>query len=78
MLVLAESRPLELKWGELSPIIGGQQVQLVLPEGTAIKGEAVAVREEALVLDVKGTSNAKAYPKRKCDDPACLGYPDPG
>jgi hypothetical protein len=63
MLVLAESRPLELKWGELSPIIGGQQVQLVLPEGTAIKGEAIAVREEALVMDVKRTSNAKAYPK---------------
>ena len=63
VLVLAESRPLELKWGELSPIIGGQRVQLVLPEGTAIKGEAIAVREEALVMDVKGTSNAKAYPK---------------
>ena len=63
MLVLAESRPLELKWGELSPIIGGQQVQLVLPEGTAIQGEAIAVREEALVMDVKSTSNAKAYPK---------------
>jgi uncharacterized protein YcfJ len=63
MLVLAESRPLELKWGELSPIIGGQQVQLVLPEGTAIQGEAIAVREEALVMDVKRTSNAKAYPK---------------
>lgn len=62
-LVLAESRPLELKWGELSPIIGGQRVQLVLPEGTAIKGEAIAVREEALVMDVQGTSNAKAYPK---------------
>lgn len=63
MLVLAESRPLELKWGELSPIIGGRRVQLVLPEGTVIKGEAVTVREEALVVDVKGTSNAKAYPK---------------
>jgi hypothetical protein len=62
-LVLAESRPMELKWGELSPIIGGQRVQLVLPEGTAIKGEAIAVREEALVMDVRGTSNAKAYPK---------------
>jgi outer membrane lipoprotein SlyB len=62
-LVLAASRPLELKWGELSPIIGGQRVQLVLPGGTTIKGEAIAVREEALVMDVKGTSNAKAYPK---------------
>jgi uncharacterized protein YcfJ len=63
MLVLAESRPLELEWGDLSPMIKGQQVQLVLPEGTAIQGEAMAVREEALVMDVKSTSNAKAYPK---------------
>ena len=63
MLVLAESRPLELKWGEISPMIKGQQVQLVLPEGTAIQGEAIAVREEALVMDVKSTSSAKAYPK---------------
>ena len=63
MLVLAESRPLELKWGELSPMIRGQQVQLVLPEGTAIQGEAMAVREEEFVMDVRSTSNAKAYPK---------------
>jgi uncharacterized protein YcfJ len=62
-LVLAESRPLELKWGELSPMIKGQQVQLALPDGAAIQGEAIAVREEALVLDVRRTSNAKAYPK---------------
>ena len=69
MLVLAESRPLELKWGELSAIIVGHRVQLVLPDATAIKGEAIAVREEALVMDVKGTSNAKAYPKGSASIP---------
>lgn len=35
----------------------------MLPEGTSIKGEAVAVRDEALVVDVKGASDTKAYPK---------------
>ena len=63
MLALAGSKPLELKWGELSPIIVGHRVHLVLPDATAIKGEAVTVREDALVVDVKGASNAKAYPK---------------
>jgi len=63
VLVLAGSKPLELKWSELSPIIGGHRVRLVLPEGTAIKGEAIAVREDALVVDVKSTSNREAYPK---------------
>ena len=71
-LVLAESRPLELKWGELSPIIVGQRVHLVLPEGTAIKGEAITVREDALVVDVKGTSDAKVYPKGSATIPRAL------
>ena len=60
---LAESKPLELKWGEIAPIIGGHRVQLVLPDGTMIKGEAITVRDDALVVDVKSTSNARACPK---------------
>jgi hypothetical protein len=63
MLASAETKPIELKWGELSQIVVGQKIQLVLPDGTALKGEAIAVREDGLVMDVKGTSNAKAYPK---------------
>src|SRR5258706_204797 len=55
---LAESKPLELKWTELAPIIQGQRVELALKQGQKIKGEAVVVREDSLVMDVKGKRSA--------------------
>ena len=57
------ARPVELKWGELAPLIGNQKVQLALPDGAVISGETIAVRDDALVLDVKKTSNKAAHPK---------------
>lgn len=57
------ARPVELKWGELAPLIGNQKVQLALPDGAVISGETIAVRDDALVLDVKKTSNNAAHPK---------------
>ena len=60
---VASSNQVELKWSELAPLIIGQKVKLVLPGGPEIKGLAVAVREDALVLNVKKTSDRKAYPK---------------
>jgi hypothetical protein len=59
----AQNRPTELKWGELAPVIAGHQVQIALPDGAVLKGEAVTVRDDALVMDVKKTSNADAHPK---------------
>jgi hypothetical protein len=59
----AQSKPLELKWNELSSMIAGHRVELTLPEGATIQGEAVAVREDTLVIDVQKSSGAKAYPK---------------
>jgi hypothetical protein len=60
---LAESKPLELKWTELAPIIQGRRVELVLKQGSKIKGEAVVVREDSLVMDVKKVSGGKTYQK---------------
>lgn len=60
---LGQSRPTELKWEELTRIITGQNIQLALPDGTIVKGEAVAVRDDALVVDVRETTNPAAYPK---------------
>ena len=57
------ARPVELKWGELSSLIRNQKVSMVLPDATMISGEAIVVREDALVIDVKKTSNASAYHK---------------
>ncbi len=59
----AESKPLELKWGELAPMIVGHSVELTLSEGGKVKGEAVVVREDALVMEVKGSSGEKIFAK---------------
>jgi hypothetical protein len=60
---MAESKPLELKWSELAPIIGGHHVELGLSEGTTVSGEAVAVREDTLIIDVSKSSGTKQYTK---------------
>jgi len=59
--VLAESKPLEMHWNELAPLIAGQHVSLVLNDGITVKGEVIALREEAILLDV--SSATKGYPK---------------
>jgi len=56
-----QAKPLEMKWGELAPMLTGHQVTVTLSDGTAVKGEAVAVREDAMLLDV--SSAVKGYPK---------------
>ena len=62
-MAMAESGPIELKWRELSFHIQGRDIGLVLPDGTSLNGEVEAVREDALVLNVKSTSAAAAHPK---------------
>src|ERR1700687_4019964 len=59
----AASAPVELKWNELNTVIYGQIVELTLPGAFKIKGDVLAVREDALVLDIKTTSDAKAFPR---------------
>lgn len=59
----AESGPIELKWSELSSHIQGHDIEIVLPDATSLTGEVETVREDALVLNVKKTSNSKAHPK---------------
>ena len=61
--VQASASQLELKWNELGPVIAGHQVKLVLPGGAEIQGEAIAVREDTLLLNVKKTSDRKSYPR---------------
>jgi len=57
---LAESKPLELKWNELAPMIGGHHVALVLTDGTTVKGEVAAVREEAILMNVSSAVSGYA------------------
>ena len=65
----AEARPLELKWGELAPTIQGHPVELTLTGGTRVSGDVAAIRDDVMVLDVKKTSDAKAYPKGNASIP---------
>ena len=57
------SAPLELKWNELAAMIAGNPVELMLTDGTHITGEAVAVREDTLVMDARKASGGKTYQK---------------
>jgi hypothetical protein len=55
-------KPLELKWDELAPMIRGQRVEITLADSTTVNGEAIAVRDDTVVLDVSGSSNPQTYP----------------
>jgi hypothetical protein len=49
---LARAKPLEVRWNELAPMVTGHVVTLTLTDGMQVKGQAVAVREDALLLNV--------------------------
>jgi hypothetical protein len=65
----AESKPLELKWTELSSIIASHRVELTLTGGGSVAGDAIAVREDTLVLDVKKSSGTNHYAKGNASIP---------
>ncbi len=60
---MASEKPVDLTWNEVGPRIQGKHVQLTLPGGASVSGDVTVVREEALVLDVKTTSDAATYPR---------------
>ena len=51
----------ELRWAELGPVVSGQRITAVLSDGSRITGDAVVVRDDALVLDVKRSTGSRAY-----------------
>jgi hypothetical protein len=53
---LSQSKPLELKWSELAGMVAGHSVELTLAGGGAVAGEALAVREDSILMDVRKTS----------------------
>lgn len=59
----AREERIELQWSELAQIVVGRTVQMVLPDGTSIKGPVDNVTSEALEIQIKKTSNRKTYPK---------------
>jgi hypothetical protein len=60
--LLAEgSAPTHIRWENL-PLVKGQTVRIFLPGGF-ISGKASTVEADALVVDVRKTSDPKTYPK---------------
>jgi len=51
-----------VNWERL-PIVIGKTVSIAMPGGSVITGKATAVESDALLVDAKTTSDAKAYPK---------------
>lgn len=60
---IAQAGQLEVRWNELSPLVVGRDVTIVLPDGCSISGEVAAVREEALLMNITKTSDANGHPK---------------
>ena len=59
----SQPKPLELKWNELAGTIVGHSVEVILPDGAKIKGEAAYVRDTELVVDVTSTTDRSKHPK---------------
>jgi hypothetical protein len=59
---LARAKPLVVRWSELAPMMTGQSVTLTLTDGMQVKGQAVAVREDALLCTAfVGTDSAQRH-----------------
>jgi hypothetical protein len=61
--LLADAASLmHVKWEGLS-VVTGKTVSIAMPGGAVITGRATSVESDALVVDVKKTSDRTAYPK---------------
>ena len=66
---LAAPKETRITWNELSDLAVEKKVSTVLPDGTRLEGDVLAVRAESLVLDVNKTSNRKLHPKGQQEVP---------
>ena len=46
----AFSQEISAKWSDVAPLISGQRVAIVLPNGVRIEGKAIAVHPDSLIL----------------------------
>src|ERR1039458_6833204 len=54
--------PMHVKWEGLMVVVG-KTVSIAMPGGAVITGKATGVESDALVVDVKKSSDRAAYPK---------------
>jgi hypothetical protein len=61
--LLAQGAEIEhVKWDNLSMVVG-KTVMVAMPAGSVITGEATGVESDALVVNVKKTTDRTAFPK---------------
>jgi hypothetical protein len=63
----AETKPVEARWNELAPMVDGHSVTLTLTDGMQVKGDAIAVGEDVLQLNV--STPVKGYEKGSASVP---------
>ena len=65
------ARPIRQRstWNELSRTIPGMNIRMILPDGTVIRGQALEVRPDELVIDVRRTSNPQLHAKGRTGIP---------
>ena len=56
-------RAFHLQWRDLDRATRGHRIALVLPSRVKLQGDVVAFEDDELVLDVRKTSNKRAYPQ---------------
>ncbi len=59
----ASAEPAEIRWNELATLIVGHRVSIPLAGGVVVEGDALSVRDQALMLDIGRTSDSRQYPK---------------
>jgi hypothetical protein len=60
-----QARPTQVRrtWNELYRMIPGMNIRMMLPDTTVIRGRALDVRPDELVVDVRRTSNPRLHAK---------------
>jgi hypothetical protein len=62
----AENRPpktLRLRWPDLDRVVTGHHINITLPSDIYLEGDVLGMRDDGLLLEVKVTSDKRAYPR---------------
>lgn len=60
-MALAHERDLTAAWQDLPPLITGQEITLILPDATQVRGFALSVRPEFVSIDIHKSSDVRAH-----------------
>lgn len=65
----AGTAPAEIRWNELAALIVDHHVSIPIAGGAVVEGEALSVRDDSLMLDIRNTSDASRYAKGQTSIP---------